>query len=127
MIIPLLKRILKEDLARQGQLPPWIDALLSPLNEFIDRITTSLRGNLTFSDNFSGKFLTINLTHAVETIVASGAKVKVVGVLPLYFSDLQMESFGWTRKSDNSVGLTIKFVGGSSTTKADCSFQILYG
>lgn len=127
MIIPVIRRILKEDLSKAGQLPPWIDSFLSPLNEFIDRITLSLRNNLTFSDNFSGKQVTVNLTHNVGLDISSGATTKVIGVIPLYYSDLAASSFGWVRKNNTVINVTINFVGGSSTTKADVTLMILYG
>ena len=126
MIIPTLRRIVKDDLAKQGQLPPWIDGLLSPLNEFMDRLTLALRQNLDFANNFSGQMVTQKLTHGVTQNITTSAKLQVIGVIPLYFSDLSMDSFGWVRKQNGVIGVTITYKNGTAATAANVTMQILY-
>ncbi len=120
-----IRRILREDLQKTGDLPGWVDNLLQPLNTFIDNVVLSLRNNLTFLDNFSGRQVTLNFKSGVELSLNPGTLGKVVGVLILSSSGALVENWGWSRKTDAQVGVTITFAGG--VTDADCTIFILYG
>lgn len=128
MILSSVRRILKEDLSKAGEIPKWVDAMLAPLNEFIDNVTLALRNNLTLQDNFSGKLLATKFTHDVPLSVNSGAGLnKVIGVIPLACLSQRMDSFGWYRNQDGTIAVTFGFVGGSSSTVDTCTIYILYG
>ena len=70
MKLSTIRRILKEDLQKAGDIPDWVDQLLTPLNQFIDVITIGLRNGVTLSENMSGKLVTIKLDHGVESQVS---------------------------------------------------------
>ncbi len=74
MRLGTIKRISKEDMARKGDVPAWIDPMLETLNEFIEKITQALNGNLTFADNFLCKEVEQEFTDATELIL-SPAKI----------------------------------------------------
>ena len=126
MKLPVLRRILKEDLQKAGEVPSWIDALLDPLNEFIDNVTLAFRNNITFPDNFAGKLVSISFTHNVELNVNPGSNAKILGVMPLGALNESTVSFKWVKQIDGSLGITFGF-GSGGTTSAVCTIYILYG
>lgn len=124
MKIPVIKRISREDF-KTKELPDWIDSLLYPLNQFIDTVVNALSGRLTFEENFSSKVLEFDLKHDTELIVnPQRGRLRVIGVIPTYFGGAIMTGFGWTRKADGKIGLTVTFSdSGTHKTK----FIILLG
>ena len=50
--LPLIKRILKEDLPES---PDWTTRLLYPLNLFFENVYNALDGNITFGDNIESQ------------------------------------------------------------------------
>jgi hypothetical protein len=130
MKLGVLRRILKDDLAKSGEIPSWMDSLLQPLNEFIEKVGLALQGRLTFADNFLCKVITQSFSsgasYSLSTALAAGASsFKVVGVLLLDGGGGTVDKFKWARNSDGkSVQVTITF---SDVPSATCSVVILLG
>lgn len=124
MKISVINRILKEDLSKAAQVPAWVDALLSPLNQFIDLVGSALKNRLTFLDNFAGSRISISCTHNTQVRVNPQTKQKVAGVLLLSSGAQIATGFGWQMLSNGLLGLTVQYSAGG-TTAATCIFQIL--
>lgn len=126
MKLGLLKRISKEQLQKMGEVPKWIDALLEPINEFIEKVGSAVQGKLTFRDNFLGKVVEIEITSNTEIEInpfnVGQSTLRVTGVLVLSSGSLLVRDFGWTQKSNGNVGVTVVFASGTS---AKCRLQIL--
>lgn len=132
MKLGTIKRISREDLAKAGgELPKWIDAMLDPLNQAIEKFGIALGGQLTFADNVLCKKVKIKFTHGVEQLVnpfPTGVRqLTVEGVLPISTGDKTLDKFKWVSKTDGSIGVTFQFDGGTSTTEATCTLIILLG
>lgn len=125
MILGVIKRISKDDMAKFEKLPGWIDALLNPLNDFIEKVGLALQNRLTFRDNFLGKISTAHLTHGVELEInpypGTRGSLRVIGVIPLSTGGLYIDAFKWTAKQNGNIGVTVNFLGG---TEADIKLQI---
>lgn len=126
MIIGTISRIIKEDLAKSGDLPKWIDSLVDPLNGFITTIGQAIKGQLNFADNFLCKVYTIELTHGKALSINPQSRLKVTGMLPLDGNGQRIDSWGFTRNQDGTLSVTVKFDGGTSTTKSNVSFVIFF-
>ena len=136
MILGTIRKILKEDLIRMGgEIPAWIDGILSPMNEFIDKATLALRNNLTFADNFLCKIVTIQLTHATAQSVAVPVSRKIVGLIPVLATkstDTATATKNMITGSKIEAGgngqatITVNFAGGAAV-KADVTLIILLG
>ena len=57
--LPLIKRILKEDLP---EAPDWVTRLLYPLNLFFENVYNALDGNITFGENIESQSKQITFT-----------------------------------------------------------------
>jgi len=57
--LPIIKKVLKEDLKTA---PAWIDALLYPLNTFMEGVYYALDKQLTIGDNINSFFKTVSFT-----------------------------------------------------------------
>lgn len=135
MKIPFIRRILKEDLTQAaGTIEPWVDQLLYYLNMNMDTIGKALQGNLTFSDNFLCKTITLTFTHNTELSVSVNPELKVLGANPLLAvssSDATSSTqnvitgFRVSVKGNGSLGLTVNFAGGSGIT-AKVTWVIFY-
>lgn len=115
----VIKRIDKGDLSKAGDLPSWIDALLQPLNDAIEKFGTALSGKLTVRDNFLGNIVSQKLTSGVEKEInpyPSGVKGKVIGVLPYDTNGSEWTSFNWTRKTNGNIGVKIGLVSATDAT-----------
>ena len=124
MKIPVTRRISKEDL-RGGELPGWIDGLLTPLNQFITTIATALQNRLTFEENFQAKVLEFSFQHDTELAINPQAgRLRVTGILPSYAGGAIVTGFGWTQKSNGNVGITFQF---SDSGTHKCKIVILIG
>lgn len=126
MKLSVVRRILREDLANSGELPKWIDALLVPLNQFIDNVALALRTNLTLSDNIAGKFVQTAFVHNTELQINPLSQRKVIGIIPLDTSGNAITSFGWSRKTNGNVGITFNFSGAPSGN-ITCSVFLFFG
>jgi hypothetical protein len=109
MKLPVIRRILREDLAKSGELPGWIDQLLVPLNQFIDQITLAIRNNLTLQDNVAGKYISTLFAHNVELQINPLSQRKVIGIIPLDSSGHPIDRFNWGRKANGNIGITFYF------------------
>lgn len=88
--LPLVKRILKEDLP---EAPDWVTRLLYPLNLFFENVYNALNKNITFSENIQSeiKTLTFATNSAYDGTQANfdvlkfprGLKVQPTGLLLL--------------------------------------------
>jgi hypothetical protein len=130
MKLGIIRRIPKEDLAKLDKdIPKWVDGLLSPLNDFIEKVGLALQNRLDFENNFLGKALTVTLTHDVETIVnpfpSSGrGNLRVIGVVPVTTGEVFITGFKWTPKDSGNIGITVKL---SGATEASIKFHIHLG
>lgn len=132
MKLGTIKRISRDDLSKSGdELPKWIDTLLEPLNQFIEKTGLALQGNLTLDDNFLCKRVSLKFTHNVAQSINPlpvGAKnLRVTGVIPVSAGSEGIDSFKWIQTSDGTIDVTFKFVGGTSATVATCALFILLG
>lgn len=126
MNIPVIRRIFKEDIAKTGEPPKWIDALLDPLNQFLDKVTLALRNNLTLPENFAGKLIETKFQHDVTLDVNAGTSGKILGLVPLSTGQQALTSFKWVRNDDATVGITFGFAAGGDT-KDTCTIFVFYG
>jgi hypothetical protein len=124
MKLSLIRRILKEDLARQGEVPAWVDSLLNPLNDFINQVAIAFENNLTIKDNVLSKTLSLTFTSGTELEVNPQSSFKVFGILVPDASGKVVSGYGITsRKTNGNIGITINFASGGSST---CSVVLLY-
>jgi hypothetical protein len=129
MKLGIIKRILKDDLARSGELPPWLDAFLQPLNDFIEKVGSALQNRLTFADNFLCKIVSQSFNSGVEyqitpNLTGGNASLKVIAVLVLDAGGGTVDKFRWSRKSSGNIGVTITF---SDVASSTCSIILLLG
>lgn len=123
MKIGVIKTIIKEELARLGDLPKWMDAFLFPINQFINQVGTALKGNLTFDDNFLCKIKSLKFTSGTESEINPDSNSKVRGVLLLSFEGKNIDKFSWREKQNGQIGVTVTFDGGGT---AICELLILF-
>lgn len=110
-----VKRLLKESLAGQGDLPGWIDTFIYIFNQAIDPIVSALTGRLTFADNHSGLYTTLSFTQGVSLEINPSVKGKVTGLVPMgAAAPYLISSFGYTIKQNGNVGVTLGFSTASS-------------
>ena len=112
-----------------GELPKWIDQLLTPMNDFIEKVTLALTKRLTFEDNFLGSVASYEFTDDVEleinpNLTASG-NLRVSGVLPLSTGGEPFTKFGWVQKANGNIGVTFGFE--TTSAKRTCKIAILLG
>lgn len=128
MKLGVVKRILKDDLAKSGDVPAWVDVLLQPLNEFIEKVGLALQNRLTFADNFLSKKVTQTFTSGTELVInpqlTGNINLKVSGVLLLDASGATVDKFKWARKQNGNIGVTVTF---SDVTSAACTIYVLLG
>lgn len=124
MKLGILKTIQREELSKFGELPGWLDPFLQTLNQFIGGAGNALKQGLSFEDNFLCKVKQLTFTHGVEQKINPDSRLRVVGVLPTMASGLIIDKFGWSQKSDGTIGVTFYF---NSGTSAVCTVIILLG
>lgn len=124
MKLGIIKTIVREELAKFGQLPGWLDPLLQTLNTFINSVGTALKGNLTFADNFLCKTKQIKLTSGIEQEINPDTKLRVTGVACFNANGLVVDKFGWRALSNGNIGVTIYL---NSGTEATCDLIIFLG
>lgn len=126
MKLGTIKRISKEDMARQGDVPKWMDPMLDVLNDFIEKVGRALNGNLSFEDNFLSKIIDQEFTSAAELIVSPSLDgrtgLRAYGVTVLSTSGEQLLSLTWRLLETGNVGITIGF---GSVVTAKCKVLIL--
>lgn len=126
MKLGTIKRISKEDMARKGQVPTWVDPMLDTLNEFIEKITQAVSGNLTFADNFLAKTHYQSFTHNVAQIVNPNiegrTQLTVDGVIPIDTNGVTVTGFKWSRLDTGNIEVTFSF---SSSVTTKCKILII--
>jgi hypothetical protein len=75
--LPVLKRILREDLK---EAPDWIERLLYPINTFFDAVFQALKKNITFDENIACQLRDVNFrtTSAYDGTAANWTTVSFV-------------------------------------------------
>lgn len=68
--LPTIKRVQRSDLG--GDIPVWVDSLLSPLNQFIEEVYSAFNKNLTIPENVKGQIK--NLTFRTSSSYTSSSK-----------------------------------------------------
>jgi hypothetical protein len=129
MKLGIIKRILKDDLAKGGEVPAWMDYLLQPLNDFIEKVGLALQGRLTFSDNFLCKTVTQSFNTGQSytlnpKLTSQQATLKVLGVLLMDTGGATVTGWKWVRNSNGTISVVITF---SDVSSATCSVYIYLG
>jgi hypothetical protein len=104
-----IRRILKEDLSRSGQVDKWVDALLSPLNEFIDQVVSALRNRLTFRDNLACLVTTQVATSGASFVVNPQSNLRVGAVFIHDAEGAIITGFGWQRLENGNIEAVATF------------------
>jgi hypothetical protein len=60
--LPTIKRVQRSDLG--GDIPEWVDSLLSPLNQFIEEVYSAFNKNLTIPENVKGQIKNLSFRTA---------------------------------------------------------------
>lgn len=124
MKLGVIKTIVKEELSKFEELPKWMDPFLQTLNTFISNVATSLKGNLTFEDNFLCKKRTLKVSHGVEAQINPDSRLKVTGVACFNTNGATLDKFSWRVLSSGNVGVTFYF---DPSTDATCDIIIFLG
>lgn len=129
MNLGVVKRILKEDLAKNGDVPSWMDYLLQPLNEFIEKVGLALQNRLTFSENFlckvvSQSFISGTVYQINPKLVSSQATLHVVGVVLMDPGGGTVDKWFWSRNSNGNLNVSITY---SDVTSATATIYIFLG
>jgi hypothetical protein len=124
MRLGVVRRILKETL-QGGEKPAWLEGLLSPLNQFMESVYLALNNGLNFQDNFSAKVVTQTFEHGVEREVNPQSRARITGIIVTDAQNAVVTGYGFTRKTNGKVGVTIKFE--PSTDPVACTVVILLG
>lgn len=122
MLIRLVRRIAKEDLAQKGELPAWIDSLLNPINNFLDNTISALRNGITFRDNVLCQVASQKFRHDVESEIQVNGPYKIQGMIPVMAEADFITGFKLTRKTNGNAGVTLKL---SSGDEANCTVIVL--
>lgn len=128
MKLGTLRRVLKEDLSKAASeaLPKWVDALLGPVNEFIEKVGQALQNRLTFEDNFYAINRVQAFDSGVELEVNAkaqfSANARVYGVLIVSSAGETVSNYVWSQKSNGNIAVTITLV---SATSAKCELLLL--
>ena len=129
MRLGVIKRILKEDLAKGGDVPSWMDYLLQPLNEFIEKVGLALQNRLTFADNFLCKTVTQSFDSGVvyqinPKLTSSQATLHVMGVLLMDPGGGTVSRWYWSRNSNGNLNVAITY---SDVATAKATIYIFLG
>lgn len=129
MKLGILKRVSKEDLARSNEpLPKWLDQLLQPLNDFLEKAGNALQNRLSFNDNFYCKPLTLkfsdNVAQEINPRTDFAKNARATGVLLVGTSGEKVTSFTWEQLVNGNISVTIEF---DTATDANCDLIILLG
>lgn len=128
MKIDTVKTVRIDDLKNAGgEIPAWLEPLVYQINGFFESVGKAVQGNVTFADNISSKIKTYKLTHGIELEINPTSTIRPIGVLPIDGGGLAIDKFGFTRKSNGNLGITVSFDGGTSTTVSTCTVLILLG
>lgn len=123
MKLPIIKSIRREDLATSGDIPPWIDKMLAPLNQFIEQVGTAVTGRLSVSDNLAQKYISQTFTHNTELEVNPNDRRRVVGMIPVYSAEKAIAGYRFTYKNNGNIGVTLLF---DSAGSSDCKILLYF-
>lgn len=123
MKLPIIKSVRREDLAVSGDIPAWVDKLLSPLNQFIEQVGVAVTGKLSVGDNLAAKYITQNFTSNIELEINPNDRRRVVGMIPVYATSKIISGYNFTYKNNNNIGVTIVF---DSAGSSDCKILLLF-
>lgn len=129
MKLDVIKTIRIDDLKNAGgDVPAWMDTLLFQLNAFIEGVGRAIQGNLTFTDNMLCRVKQYTFTHGVELVInPQSNNIKVLGMIPVDGGGQVIDTYGFTRKTNGNIGVTLSFSGGTSSTTSVCTILILLG
>lgn len=119
MKLGVIRRINKEELARSGDVPQWVDPLILTLNQFMDGVVTALSGRVSFSDNIQCKIITQVFTSGTEVAINPQSSIKPLGVIPITAVGKAIDSYKFAVKDNGNVGITLTYVG-AGTAEATC-------
>lgn len=126
MKLGLIKRISKEDMAMKGEVPKWMDPMLDTLNNFIDKVSTALNGNLSFGDNFLCKEFSQQFTsgtaYEINPAIDGRAQTTCYAVVPLDTNGATIDKFLWEKLASGKIRVTFTF---SAATTNKCTILIL--
>jgi hypothetical protein len=127
--LPTIKRVQRSDLG--GDIPEWVDSLLSPLNQFIEEVYSAFNKNLTIPENVKGQIK--NLTFRTSSNYTSSKEFTEITYLNTLGRKTQIlllgyvEEIGTPKKQhdaitvswyDNNDGtVTIHYITGLSNSK----------
>lgn len=124
MKLGTIKTIVKEELSKFEKLPGWMEPFLQTLNQFMNNVGTAVNGNLDFKNNFRSTVKSLEFTSGVELKVnPEKPKLRVTGVACFNTGGLIMTKFGWRHLNDGSIGVTIHFDSGTTST---CEITIFF-
>lgn len=84
MKLPSIKKILREDVK---DAPPWISAIIDPINTFMEAVYQSLNKNITFTENIASnvKELVVRTSSSYPTMdqieFESGLRTRATGIM----------------------------------------------
>lgn len=125
MKLSTIRRILKEDLARSGETPNWLDALLTPLNDFINQAVSAFGNNLTFRDNFLSTEVTQSFTSGVTAEVNPQKTARVRHVFVGDPGGKMIKGFGWERRINGNINVFLSFTEKDGTTAVTSPVQMI--
>lgn len=110
---------------------PWLDRLLTPLNEALGSMFLALTRNLTFADNIYSTVKELEFTNDVEsTPIITGLKsylgVIIIGTPEETSLDYLITGWKVRRIDVNTIAMTVRFAG-AGTTKGNVKFVVLGG
>jgi len=127
--LPTIKRVQRSDLG--GDIPEWVDSLLSPLNQFIEEVYSAFNKNLTIPENVKGQIK--NLTFRTSSNYTSSKEFTEITYLNTLGRKTQIlllgyvEEIGTPKKKhdaitvswyDNNDGtVSIHYISGLSNSK----------
>jgi len=127
--LPTIKRVQRSDLG--GDIPIWVDSLLSPLNQFIEEVYSSFNKNLTIPENVKGQIK--NLTFRTSSSYTSSKDFTEITYLNTLGRKTQIlllgyiEEIGTPKKQHDAITLswydnndgtvTIHYISGLSNSK----------
>lgn len=125
MRIESINKIYRKDIP---EAPSWLDKLLFPLNQFMDSVSTAMRGKLTFGDNFLCEIKEYEFEHGLEQKISYGLK-SCIGVMVIKVPDstdtsIVMSSYQVRTIDNSTLGITFNFAGGAGK-KGTIKFLIL--
>ena len=123
MKLGVIKQIDKRTMGQD--LPSWLDALLSPINQFFDRVTLALNRRLTFEENIQCTVKTLEFTSATEKKVNPDAES--LRVLSMFVGSCESKTLTGKKLvlyNDDTVGITLTFAEGGS---ANCRVYLILG